>query len=769
MRRQTTNIRLAGKPWMLTLALGWSVIASAAENAATPKASIAPGMPPTESSTSSSVVEPDVYEAFGPEEASRVDIVVALRQPSLSSADGPARQGELIAARERDVLDATDPEDFEVGYAYKTFAGLAGRATRRGLEALARHPTVIAIGLDQEGQTAGLGVDAHDFVGSTFVRSRLNVDGGGVTVAVIDTGVDGSHPDLAASIVEGAWHFLNRGDIQGPGAVDVMGHGTFVARIIASDGIVGAPGVAPGVGILPIQVFNGNLQTNLSDVVAALDHVVATRDQYLNLAVVNLSVGFGRYSHCPCDEADANARLAAAALSAARDAGISCFASSGNNGSCTELRLPACTSATVSVGVVYEAEGSARTNFGCSDNPEPDMVACFTNRGGCLDLVAPGGPALGSGFASYATSWSSPVAAAAAALIHDAATCGDETPTPEHVLSQLESTASLVPVRCNAGRQVPSIRIDEALLSILESCDAGDDCNDNGLPDAFEVDCDGNGVTDACDIARGTSPDVDGNSIPDGCEIDCNQNGFPDHYELAERLGLDCNENLVPDDCDIADGTSQDIDASAVPDECEQGFDVSTERLEFGEVVVGDVRVLEFTLRNTGTVSLHISEVSTWGSRSNYAVVPEIAGVDLPPLEELTVSVELRPSRTGSQNGRVDVRSDFVANPTLRVQLRGVGIPPWPAFRRGDANGDDTADLSDAVFVLSWLFLGAAEPGCHDAADVNADGEIDVSDPTALLNHLFLGGEAPENPYPDCGIPDVVEGTMPNCLQSACP
>ena len=80
--------------------------------------------------------------------------------------------------------------------------------------------------------------------------------------------------------------------------------------------------------------------------------------------------------------------------------------------------------------------------------------------------------------------------------------------------------------------------------------------------------------------------------------------------------------------------------------------------------------------------------------------------------------------------------------------------PPATAqaeFRRGDANDDGKVDMSDAISVLGWLFLGAAEPGCVAIANVNPDQVADLSDAIYLLSHLFLGGPRPLDPYPVCG------------------
>ncbi|MBI4601659.1 MAG: hypothetical protein HY721_06830 [Planctomycetes bacterium] len=66
-------------------------------------------------------------------------------------------------------------------------------------------------------------------------------------------------------------------------------------------------------------------------------------------------------------------------------------------------------------------------------------------------------------------------------------------------------------------------------------------------------------------------------------------------------------------------------------------------------------------------------------------------------------------------------------------------------FERGDSNRDGGVDLSDAVAVLGFLFLGTDAPPCEDAADANDDGQINITDPILILSSLFMGsGPLPE-------------------------
>ena len=73
-------------------------------------------------------------------------------------------------------------------------------------------------------------------------------------------------------------------------------------------------------------------------------------------------------------------------------------------------------------------------------------------------------------------------------------------------------------------------------------------------------------------------------------------------------------------------------------------------------------------------------------------------------------------------------------------------------FERGNSNGDQSFDISDAIDLLGFLFLGDVAPDCEKSADVNDDGRLDVSDVLSLLNFLFRGSQAPSEPFRTCGL-----------------
>jgi hypothetical protein len=74
-----------------------------------------------------------------------------------------------------------------------------------------------------------------------------------------------------------------------------------------------------------------------------------------------------------------------------------------------------------------------------------------------------------------------------------------------------------------------------------------------------------------------------------------------------------------------------------------------------------------------------------------------------------------------------------------------------PLFLRGDSDSSGSADISDAVSILTYLFLGGRTPDCLRAADIDGSEAIEITDPVYLLGYLFLGSSPPPQPFPDCG------------------
>ncbi|HVR73989.1 MAG TPA: hypothetical protein VMT52_06630, partial [Planctomycetota bacterium] len=69
-------------------------------------------------------------------------------------------------------------------------------------------------------------------------------------------------------------------------------------------------------------------------------------------------------------------------------------------------------------------------------------------------------------------------------------------------------------------------------------------------------------------------------------------------------------------------------------------------------------------------------------------------------------------------------------------------------FHRGDADDNGSIQLTDALRVLGYLFLGGEEPTCVEAFDADDNGQVQLTDALRILGFLFLGGLEPAPPGP---------------------
>ena len=109
--------------------------------------------------------------------------------------------------------------------------------------------------------------------------------GEGVTVALVDSGVSLTHPDLAANLEADGYDFGDRD----ANPEDGLGHGTGVAGVIAAltDNGLGVAGLAPAVRLLPLKINVGNTtQFDAATVAEAVDYAVAKGVRVINLSVV---------------------------------------------------------------------------------------------------------------------------------------------------------------------------------------------------------------------------------------------------------------------------------------------------------------------------------------------------------------------------------------------------------------------------------------------------------------------------------------------------
>jgi subtilisin family serine protease len=412
----------------------------------------------------SGVVSQELYAQLESSPDATAYAIVMLRPVLMPKATLPEIQAAVQAIQHR-VLAKLTADEFSIVYQYKNFAGMTGHVNEAGLAKLAKDPDVVAVGPDALG--VGHLDDSVPFINADDVHA-LGYTGFGITVGVLDTGIDSDHPDLSDNIVLGWYHFLDQGGNTGAGAEDDNGHGTNVSGIITSKGVVAPVGVAPDAGILAIKVLKANGSGWISDWAAGVDYVVAHKNDYFNLCAINMSLGSDDlFSNCPCDNVNTWTQLLQTAIQAAKNAGIVTFASSGNNGSCTSMCAPACVSAAVAVAAVYDQdlgrEPDANTygyyydGFGyCFDaTTAGDKITCFSNRANnCNELAAPGrlitAPGMGGGTSTYTgTSQAAPHCAGVAALMCEKCVDIGASLTPDQIVQIMKNTGAATDDPCS--------------------------------------------------------------------------------------------------------------------------------------------------------------------------------------------------------------------------------------------------------------------------------------------------------------------------------
>lgn len=202
-----------------------------------------------------------------------------------------------------------------------------------------------------------------------------------VTVAVIDTGADLTHPDLKNNInSELAYDVtkntkLNAASVPNNG--DANGHGTMVAGIVAAeaDNGIGIAGASYNANILPIRVFNDEEKTTTADLIAAYAYLQEQMDSgaLTNLRVINMSLGYYAQS-----ESDADKALHEAIVTMLNDYGVLTVCAGGNGNSQGQANSTAC----------YPSDFQECISVVATD--QTGRVASFSDNNSAKDIAAPG-------------------------------------------------------------------------------------------------------------------------------------------------------------------------------------------------------------------------------------------------------------------------------------------------------------------------------------------------------------------------------------------
>jgi len=286
---------------------------------------------------------------------------------------------------------------------------------------------------------------------------RLGYSGEGTAVAVLDSGVNYTHPDFGACTAPGVPDNCRvKATVEiaaNDGVLDDIGHGSNVSGIVAA--------MAPDAAIYSLDVFSPKEGGNppLASVVSletAINWVLSRKaSQGINFVAVNLSLGDSRRNTAVCPGSWATDDFASL-----RSAGIVPVVASGNEGFKNGLSSPACAPGAMSVGRVdSERFADARCTQAGYPPADFDRVSCTSNSASYLTLLAPGGLVTAGGFTMSGTSMSAPHVAGALAVLKDTSAFPSLSPAeledfltdPQHSVAVTDPLNGLTKPRLDFG------------------------------------------------------------------------------------------------------------------------------------------------------------------------------------------------------------------------------------------------------------------------------------------------------------------------------
>lgn len=236
--------------------------------------------------------------------------------------------------------------------------------------------------------------------------------GAGVAVAILDTGIQLSHPDLT---VAGNVTFMRKAK----NGNDDNGHGTHVAGIVgAKDNAVGAVGIAPQINLYAVKVLDRNGSGFWSDIVRGIDWVTKNAK---TIAVANMSLGGGMTNADDGNCGNSNFDSIHRAICQSVNAGVMYVVAAGNSAKDAKDFRPAAYDEVITVSALADSDGQPGGTGPATSFGRDDTFATFSNFGQDVDVMAPGvnifSTWIGSSYKTISgTSMSAPHVAGAIAL-----------------------------------------------------------------------------------------------------------------------------------------------------------------------------------------------------------------------------------------------------------------------------------------------------------------------------------------------------------------
>jgi subtilisin family serine protease len=323
-------------------------------------------------------------------------IIVSLQRPPALAAKamgdlsttGRSQIQQHVETIQNTVLQAPTSGSLTVLHRYQNVFGFSAMADREAIFSLVKEGAVVRI--EAMPLLYKMDVESHEQAHVNSVH-QSGFTGKGVTIAIIDDGIDASHAAFGGSAawphdkILGGYDFADYDDDP---RIDcaAQSHGTAVAGVAAGNG-GGVLGTAPDAQLVFLKIQSADTcgdEALDGDVLAAIDWVLTNQERY---GIDTISMSFGGMAFASACDSMSPFRQA---VDAAHDAGLILFAAAGNEAQSDAISHPACLSNIISVGAVYDDSlGDARFN-NCTDmHTHADLVTCYSNSAGILNILAP--------------------------------------------------------------------------------------------------------------------------------------------------------------------------------------------------------------------------------------------------------------------------------------------------------------------------------------------------------------------------------------------
>lgn len=590
---------------------------------------------------------------------------------------------------------------------------------------------------------------------------NMGYDGTGITIAILDSGVNINHPDIVDRWrgLPGDW-FDPYNHSTTPYDFGIF-HGTGVASIALGNDYGGSSiGIAPGASLIAAKLFRDDGTANVSYIIEALQWVLNPGGNPQHApAVINNSWGFiDNAGECLATlGAGQNALHLRSAIQTIREAGIVVVSSAGNSGPADGTSIsPANFPESLAVGATGSQDTiagfSSRGPSACPGDPTfPDIVAP-----GVSVKAAAGGSGINAGYQYVSgTSFASPHVTGAVALLLSAV----NNLGVDELETALKSAAiDLGPSGTDYTYGHGLVDVAQALLLIDENLFLGKPILTliGTVPDSDDPAIE---IVDFGFLAVGENTQktlILRNSGGGTLELDLSTEQLGPQFSIEEsscsnaalQTGDECSFRLSFSTADIgfysgemtiesndSDRPEQLIQVKGYADIPFSRLDIEPAAISFGQVPPGTVRNQTLTLSSTGTAAVESISFDQTDLFTPYSTLNNNCHGTLDVNETCGLTIRFYPQEVGAYEGQIVIISNDSETPMVPVLINGTGNTP--------------PTRPKPLFPINGVRISSAEPITFTwEAATDADGDevthslflsknVDLSDPLNL-NSLFV-------------------------------